>query len=235
MPERAASPRASRRPPARSRAARRAAEVLALLEAEQGAAIWEPRYDPVSELVFTILSQHTSDLNSERAYVALRSRYASWEEVAAADPESVVETVRVAGLGNLKGPRIQAVLRRVHELRGELDLSFLRELSLSEAKAWLRALPGVGPKTAAVVLSFSLGMPAMPVDTHIHRVTRRLGHIGPRVTADQAHDALEALLPPDLVFRFHMAVIAHGRAVCRARRPLCTECVLREGCPSRRP
>jgi endonuclease-3 len=213
---------------------RRAVRALELLEAEQGPITWKPRYDPVSELVFTILSQHTSDVNSERAYIALRNRYPTWEDVADTEPGAVAEAVRVAGLGNQKAPRIQVALRRVRELRGELDLSFLKGMPLPQAKAWLRALPGVGPKTAAIVLSFSLGMPAMPVDTHIHRVTRRLGLIGPRVTAEQAHDDLESLVPPEMVFRFHVAIIAHGRRVCRAQHPRCEACVLREGCPSTR-
>jgi endonuclease-3 len=196
--------------------------------------VWDRRLDPVSELVFTILSQHTSDLNAERAGEALKARFSSWEAVAAAPEEEVEEAIRSAGLARQKTPRILGALRRIQETRGRLNLDFLRELPLEQAKAWLRALPGVGPKTAAVVLCFALGMPAMAVDTHVHRVTRRLGLIGPKVTAEQAHDILEPLVPPEEVYAFHVGLITHGRRVCHAQRPKCGQCILRLGCPSRR-
>ena len=195
---------------------------------------WRPRLDTVSELVFTILSQHTSDTNAERAGEGLKSRFGSWDAVAQAPVEEVEGAIRSAGLARQKAPRILGTLQRVLELRGKLDLDFLAELPLAEAKAWLRELPGVGPKTAAVVLCFALGMPAMAVDTHVHRVTRRLGLIGPKVTAEQAHDILEPLVPPEEVYAFHVGLITHGRRVCHARRPECGRCLLRERCPSRR-
>ena len=119
------------------------------------------------------------------------------------------------------------------ELNGSMDLSFLRELPLSDAKAWLRQLPGVGPKSAGIILSFALGMPAMAIDTHIHRVSKRLALIGPKVSADKAHDILEEAVEPDQVYPFHLAFITHGRQVCKAQRPLCGECVVGEECPSR--
>ena len=195
---------------------------------------WRPRLDTVSELVFTILSQHTSDTNAERAGEGLKARFGSWDAVAQASVEEVEGAIRSAGLARQKAPRILGTLQRVLALRGKLDLDFLAELPLAEAKAWLRELPGVGPKTAAVVLCFALGMPAMAVDTHVHRVTRRLGLIGPKVTAEQAHDILEPLVPPEEVYAFHVGLITHGRQVCHARRPECGRCPLREGCPSRR-
>ena len=125
------------------------------------------------------------------------------------------------------------MLERVRAEVGSFDLSFLAEMPLDEAKAWLRRLDGVGPKTAAIILCFSLGMPAMPVDTHIFRVSRRLGLIGPKVNADQAHDILEPMVEPEDVFAFHLYLINHGRQVCKAQRPRCGECVIAEGCPSR--
>ena len=207
-------------------------DALLKLEAEQGPAEWEPRFDPVSELVFTILSQHNSDVNAFRAYDSLRDAFGSWERVADADPDDIARVIWNGGLSRIKAPRIKAVLQDIRDRRGSLDLGFLGELPLEDAKQWLRELPGVGPKTAAIVLSFALGMPAMPVDTHIHRVSRRLGLIGPKVTADQAHDILESSVPPERVFALHVHIIAHGRQVCRARRPLCDRCVLSEGCPS---
>jgi len=207
-------------------------EVLDLLTPEYGQQSPKPRFDPISELVFTILSQHTSDLNSEKAFHALQKHFGSWEAVAAADAEAIAEPIRSGGLARIKAPRIKDVLERVLDLRGSLDLSFLKDLSLEEAKAWLQALPGIGPKTAAVVLCFSLGMPAMAVDTHVHRVSKRLGFIGPKVTADQAHPILEAMVDPDEVYAFHVDLITHGRRVCKAQRPLCGECVLEWGCPS---
>lgn len=192
-----------------------------------------PRIDPTSELVWTILSQHTSDLNAGRAYEALRRRLPTWGSVLEAPVHDVTDAIRGGGLAQQKAPRIQAVLREVQARRGNFDITFLAGLPLADAKAWLRSLPGVGPKTAGVVLSFSLGMPAMAVDTHIHRVARRLGLIGPKVSADEAHDILETSIAPERVFPFHVYLITHGRRVCSARRPLCGACVLAERCPSR--
>ena len=223
------------RRPRRPRSPRkRAAEVFELLVEQQGRAEWSPRYDPVTELVFTILSQHTSDVNSERAGHRLKSAYPSWDAVADADPEEITPYVMSAGLAKQKVPRIQETLKQVRELTGGYDLSFLAEMPLKEAKAWLRELPGVGPKTTAIVLCFALGMPAMAVDTHVHRVSGRLGLIGPKVTAEKAHDVLESLVPTEDVYAFHVALISHGRQVCKALRPLCAGCVLRDGCPARR-
>ena len=224
--------------PARSRARRSrkgwsAGDVLALLTPEYGPFVWRERWDPVTELMFTILSQHTSDINAERAERMLEERFESWEDAAQADVQEIEAAIQVSGLARQKAPRIQGTLRRIMELRGELSLDFLQELSLSEAKAWMQSLPGVGPKTAAVVLCFSLGMPAMAVDTHVHRVSRRLGLIGPKVTAEKAHDLLENQVSPEEVFAFHVALITHGRRVCKALRPRCGECVLSERCPSR--
>ena len=209
-------------------------EVDALLREEYGPVTWKPRIDGVSELVLTILSQHTSDLNSDRAYQELWRRFGSWEAVLEASPDEVADAIRGGGLAQQKAPRIQAVLREVLERHGRFDLSFLGDLPLAEAKAWLQSLHGVGPKTAAVVLCFALGLPAFPVDTHIHRVTRRLGLIGPKVTADEAHDVLESAIDPERVFAFHVELITHGRRVCKAQRPQCERCVLAERCPSRR-
>ena len=194
---------------------------------------WETRYDGISELLFTILSQHTSDLNALRAFESLRDAFdGAWERVAEADHEDIARAIWIGGLSRVKAPRIKAVLKDIQSKRGNLELSFLKELPLSEAKSWLRELPGVGPKTAAIVLCFALGMPAMPVDTHIYRVSKRLGFIGSKTTADRAHDILEATIDPEQVFAFHVYLITHGRQVCKARRPLCEKCILKEKCPS---
>ena len=208
-------------------------DVHELLRREQGPVTWTSRMDGISELILTILSQHTSDLNSERAFQELWHRFGSWDAVLAAPPEEVAEAIRTGGLARVKAPRIQECLAKVLELRGDFDLSFLMELPVEEAKAWLRQLPGVGPKTAAVVLCFALGMPAFPVDTHVHRVARRLGLIGPRVTAEEAHGVLETAIALDQVFSFHVYLITHGRRVCKAQLPQCPQCVLAHGCPSR--
>jgi len=210
-----------------------ASELLDLLEVEYGPLVYQRRLDPISELVFTILSQHTSDLNAERASVSLKEWFGSWEVVASAPVEEVEAAVRSAGLAKQKAPRIVGALRHIQSERNHLNLDFLKELPLADAKAWLRELPGVGPKTAAVVLLFSLGMPAMPVDTHVHRVAKRLGIIGKKITPDQAHDILEPLVKPSKVYAFHVSLITHGRRVCHARRPACANCILRERCPSR--
>ena len=194
----------------------------------------EPRLPPTEEMVFTILSQHTSDINSSRAYRRLMERFITLDKVANAEVSDIEETIAPGGLAKVKAPRIKKVLTRILELNGSLDLSFLSEMSLKDAKAWLRQLPGIGPKSAGIVLSFSLGMPAMAIDTHIYRVSQRLGVIGPKVSADKAHDLLEEKVEPDEVFNFHVSYINHGRQVCRAQRPLCPECIVGELCPSRK-
>ena len=209
------------------------AEAYDLLEAYYGRPDRRKRLDGTSELVWTILSQHTSDLNAERAFAALTDRYDSWDAVLAAPVADVEETVRHGGLARQKAPRIQGALRSIRERAGGYDISFLSALPLEEAKAWLREIPGVGPKTAGVVLSFAMDQPAMAVDTHIHRVSKRLALIGPKVTADEAHDVLEGAIEAERVFNLHVYLITHGRQVCKAQRPLCAACPLAERCPSR--
>lgn len=191
---------------------------------------WRPHLDPISEVVSTILSQNTSDVNRDRAFDRLQARFATWEMVRDAPVEAIEEAIRPAGLAQQKAPRIKGALAFITRERGELSLDFLKDLPLDEGKAWLTQIKGIGPKTAAIVLLFSLGMPAFPVDTHIHRVTRRLGLIGPSVSAAKAHDLLEDLLPPDLYYPFHLNVIRHGREMCHARNPRCEICPLQTTC-----
>ena len=208
-------------------------QVLALLGREYGPVRRRRRLDPVSELVAVILSQNTSDANSHRAFRRLKEVFGSWEEVARGDVALIASSIQAGGLSRIKAPRIKAALQRILEERGSLELEFLRYMPLKEAKAWLRRLPGVGPKSAAIVLCFSLGMPAMPVDTHVFRVARRLGFLGPKATPEKAHDILEETVPPEEVYPFHLLLIAHGRRSCKARRPLCAGCVLGSICLSR--
>lgn len=186
--------------------------------------------DPIASLVSTILSQNTNDVNRDRAFDQLQKRFPTWEAVRDASLEELVETVRPAGLAPTKAPRIQEALRRITEERGEIRIDFLREMALEEARTWLLNIPGVGPKTAAIVLLFALGMPAFPVDTHVHRVTRRLGLIPEKTSREKAHVLLEELVPPELYYPFHINLIEHGRAVCHARNPECTQCILQENC-----
>ena len=194
---------------------------------------WRATNDPVTELVLTLLSQNTSDTNSGRAFQALLKRYPDWDAVLEAPVDELEETVRPGGLAKTKAPRMQALLAEVRDRLGpDWDASRLRDMPIAEAKQWLTELPGVGPKTAACVLLFSLGRPALPVDTHVHRVAIRLGLIGPKVAALPAHDMLEAQLPPDKYYDFHVTLIRHGRRVCHKQRPKCNECVLYDRCPS---
>jgi endonuclease-3 len=185
----------------------------------------------LDELILTVLSQNTSDLNCGRAYGAMRQRYPRWEDVLAAEPAELVEVLRPGGLANQKAPRIQAILARLAASEHGLDLEWLSGLDPTDAMSFLTALPGVGAKTASCVLLFSLDVPVMPVDTHVHRIAVRLGLIGPRVTADAAHPLLTALTPPDRMLEAHLLLIEHGRRTCKARRPLCEQCVLLDLCP----
>jgi endonuclease-3 len=186
--------------------------------------------NPTDSLIATILSQHTADRNSHEAFRRLKERFGSWEEIARADVAELAATIRVAGLGNLKAVRIQQALSDIQERFGTMDLSFLKELPLEEARQVLLSLPGVGPKTAACVLLFSCGLPALPVDTHVHRLARRLGLIGEKESAEGAHRVLQPLVPPSDVYDFHVNLIRHGRTVCFARNPQCGACILQDEC-----
>lgn len=205
-------------------------EVIERLSALYGRPELVPSGDPVAELVLTILSQNTSDQNSGRAFIQLLRRYRSWDEVMLARTDELATVIAVGGLARQKAPRIQAVLRAVAERSPTWELEFLAELPLEEARQWLRSLPGVGPKTAACVLLFALGRPAMPVDTHVERVAKRLGIVPEQTSTAAAHDLLEALVEPGDYYAFHMCLIKHGRRVCTARSPRCRECPLADRC-----
>jgi endonuclease III len=207
-------------------------EILARLRPRYGDLPWRPHHDPISELVLTILSQHTNDTLSGKAFARLLERFPSWRAIADAPADQIEDAIRDGGLARQKAPRIKAVLERIATERGAFDLGFLAELPLDEAKTWLRSLPGVGPKTAACVLMFALGRPALPVDTHVYRVSRRLGLLGPKVSEAAAHAVLEALVPPEDTYAFHIALIKHGRYTCTAQRPRCDICPLNDICPS---
>jgi endonuclease-3 len=200
-----------------------------LLEAF-GEPVWRNPLPPVDELVSTILSQNTNDVNRDRAFNSLRAKFPTWEQVRNAKTEDVIGAIRVAGLANQKGPRLQQVLRDITAERGSLDLSFLSDIPLEEARAWLTKFKGVGPKTAAIVLCFSLGLPAFPVDTHVYRVTGRIGLRPEKMTVEQAHPYLESVFPPETYYAAHLNIIRLGREVCAARKPNCPVCPVRELC-----
>ena len=190
-----------------------------------------PRLDTVSELVLTVLAQNTADVNSFRAFTALRDRYGSWNEVLHAPTDELEDVIRPGGLAPTKSRRIQHVLAEVHEATGGTwDLGFLGTRPLEEARDWLTSLPGIGRKTASIILLFNFGRAAMPVDTHVHRVATRLGMLPPRTPLDRAHDLLEEVLAPEEMYRFHVCLIRHGRDTCRAPRPICGLCPLTDVC-----
>lgn len=195
-----------------------------------GEPTWRQHLSPVEELVCTILSQNTNDTNRDLAFERLREALPGWEAVREAPTEEVEEAIRPAGLARQKAPRIQNALRTLTEQAGEISLDFLQEMPLEEARSWLVSLPGVGPKTAAIVLLFAFGRPAFPVDTHVHRVTRRLGLIPSKMSAEKAHSALEQIAPPEHYYPLHLNLIRHGREVCQARKPRCQNCDLQVYC-----
>ena len=208
----------------------RALKVHQILVDFYGYPDWRNPLPPLDELISTILSQNTNDTNRDRAFDALTAKYPSWEEVRDASEQDVINAIRPAGLANQKGPRIQNILREITSQKGSLDLSFLNSMPAEEARLWLLDFKGVGPKTAAIVLQFSLGKPAFPVDTHIFRVTGRIGIRPPKMTADQAHVYLEKLLPADVYYPAHLNIIRLGREICTARKPNCDQCPLNEIC-----
>jgi endonuclease-3 len=179
-----------------------------------------------------VLSQHTSDRNAERAFESLRAAFPTWDAVVRSRPERVADAIRSGGLANTKAPRIQAILREVHEREGRYDLSSLATMPDTQASEYLATLPGVGPKTAAVVLAFALGRDAFPVDTHVHRVSARLGWIPPKTSAEKAHVLLARLVPAELRVPMHVGLIRLGREICKAGRPRCEACPVFELCPT---
>lgn len=209
---------------------RRARAVHRKLLAAFGNPTWRNPLPPVDELISTILSQNTNDLNRDRAFDALRRRFPTWEAVRDARRRDVIAAIRVAGLANQKGPRIQEVLHDITRQRGTLDLGFLRDMPLEEARQWLMRFRGVGPKTAAIVLLFSLGRPAFPVDTHIQRVSGRIGLRPDRMPVEKTHAHLEALFPASAYYAAHLNLIRLGREICHPRRPDCPHCPVRSLC-----
>lgn len=187
----------------------------------------------LDELIATVLSQHTSDHNSDRAFARLRQRFESWEAVATATDGAVAGAIRSGGMADQKAPRIRGILATIQAREGAADLSRLETLDDAAVREYLTSLPGVGPKTAACVLLFAMGRPAFPVDTHVHRVAGRLGWVPPRTGAARAQERLEELVPEDIRHPLHLALVAHGRRVCRARAPRCDACVLAACCPRR--
>jgi len=206
--------------------------VADILEETYGPFTLLPDGNALAQLIGTILSQHTSDINTARSFASLRQTFSTWDDVVKAEPADVVKSIRSGGLANSKGPRIQQVLSEVHERTGSYSLDGLSDMPVEDARRWLVSLHGVGPKTAACVLLFALGRPAMPVDTHVHRISQRLGFVGAKVNAEQTEHVLEDLLgdDPQQVYAFHKGLIAHGKTVCKARSPRCDECPLKDQC-----
>jgi endonuclease-3 len=230
-------------------------DILDRLADAYGRPIWERRLDPTSELILTILSQNSADLNAERAFESLRRAFPSsapaerhiagqgwgghglseapppdWMRVEAAPVAELVEAIRPGGLAQQKAPRIQAALRRIREERGDHSLEFLGDLPPLQARAWLTGISGIGKKTASVLLMFCFDMPLMAVDRHVERVSHRIGLIPAKATAEEAHDLFLAMLSPDQVFEAHVNLIRHGRLTCHARRPACDLCPVRARC-----
>jgi endonuclease-3 len=214
-------------------------EIAARLAEALGTPTWEPDLDPLSELIYNVVGQHTSGANTRRAYARLRERFPAWQEVAAADDEAIAAAIGCAGLARLKAPRIRTIVQRALEERDDADLSFLADMPAGEAMAWLTDLPGVGQTTAACVLLFGLGRAVMPVNTGVQRVIARLGLVDRRARAEDVQRILEAAVPPEDVYALHVNLVRFGRRICLPSEPLCAICPLNDLCdyfliPSRR-
>jgi len=190
-----------------------------------GMPIWRTPLQPVDELVSTILSQNTNDNNRDKAFIALKAAFPDWKSVMEAESQDVIEAIRVAGLANQKGPRIQKALQQISDHNhGDISLSFIKTMPLEEARTWLTNVKGVGPKTAAIVLLFSMGIPAFPVDTHIYRVTGRMGIRPKSLSVEKTHTYLENIIPEEAYYDLHLNLIRLGREVCGARKWHCYRC-----------
>lgn len=207
-----------------------AAEIHRRLLAAYGEPTWRPYYQPMDELILTFLSQNTSDVNSGRAFEALKARYRTWGAVLDAPVAALAETIRSGGLAQQKAPRIQKALRRILEERGDFNIDFLTDLPVEEATRWLTSFDGIGHKTASIVLLFCFNKPAFPVDTHVGRVTRRLGLAGPKESEEKIKGLWERLAPQAWFYPLHLNLIRHGRETCHAQRPECEVCILRDVC-----
>lgn len=211
---------------------RRIRSITARLEKAYGPRRWQRSDGPVEELIATILSQNTSDVNSSAAYEELTRRFRDWDAVADAPPQRVADAIRSGGLADQKTATIQRALRQIRQDFGKITLEALAKWPVQRAVDYLTGIRGIGPKTAACVMMFSLGLPVLPVDTHIHRLAFRLGLVSAKVTAVQTQEILQETCPPNLVYAIHVLMIMHGRRTCRAQRPKCGECVLADLCPS---
>jgi endonuclease-3 len=207
-------------------------KILSLLVKHYGRRQLVASHYPLDELIQTILSQNTSDTNSRRAFRALQKSFVNWENLLNADTGLIADFIKRGGLGHVKARRIQGALCEINNRRGKLDLDFLSEMSVPEARDWLLQIPGVGDKTASCVLLFALGKPALPVDTHIYRISKRLGLIGGKTSLKDAHKILEDMIAPEDIYEFHVLMIEHGRKTCIARNPRCTRCIIKKLCPS---
>ena len=207
-------------------------QIYDALTSQYGEPTWRQHLPPLAELVNTILSQNTNDSNRDVAFGRLMVQFGdgNWDAVRDAPVEEVIEAIRPAGLAMQKAPRIQNALRVLTEQQGAIDLDFLADMPIDDARKWLVDLPGVGPKTAAIVLLFGFGRPAFPVDTHVHRVTKRLGLIPATMSAEKAHGELEGIVPAEHYYPLHLNLIRHGREVCHARKPRCQDCRLQATC-----
>jgi len=211
---------------------RRVRAIVRRLEKGLGPLERPRRTDPLEELVLTVLSQNTSDANSFRAYESLRRRFPQWEQVIRARDATIADAIRSGGLADTKAPRIKAILREIEEREGRLDLSWMRRADDEAVLDYLVSLPGVGVKTAACVLAFSLGRDAIPVDTHVERTSKRLGLVPERATAVRVYEQLTRLIPDGLRLPMHVGLIRLGRELCRAGRPKCEDCPLADVCPT---
>ncbi len=191
---------------------------------------WRTGQSPMDELVSCILSQNTNDRNRDMAFDALQARYETWQAVVDAPEDELIDTIRSAGLANQKGPRIQGALKQIKAEQGAYNIDFLADMPIDEAKDWLTSLNGIGPKTAAIVLCFGFNLPAFPVDTHVHRTGKRIGFLPDKISADRAHPVMEAIVPPEHYYAFHIYLIRHGRDTCNARTPHCERCPLTAYC-----
>ncbi len=217
--------------PGRGRAApRRIRAIVARLTEAYGPRPWRRHGNALDGLIRTILSQNTTDVNSRAAFASLKRQFSSWHECLDAPVARIEFAIRRGGLAKQKAGRIKNILGELKRQRGRLSLQFLARLPVEEAMTWLCGLVGVGPKTAACVLMFNFNKPVLPVDTHVHRVSGRLGLIEPKATAEHAHQSLQGVCPPELIYPFHVLMIAHGRRTCQARRPACPRCPLRSLC-----